>query len=423
MHRRYIPFLFIICAAAALAVSKKSLAQDEELVPYSWRLSQDTDPYYSVSAARGAELNVSATLKSRRIKTPEDKQNAQFERFALSQVFSKNVTGSTGIAFEFRGDGSRNFASVLVNNNTNILQRPYEAILPLNNFRWQKIELYWQDFAENIDPASLRNPLNATNTFFQPTYWIHLGFGRSTTLYPLMPESLQFSARNFVPIYDPPPNKTVRRSPKLKKLKAKLEKQAPINVLLLGDYITALGAKQSYGHYAIKKLADEYGSTVNIINASLDGHSVRSGKIALPWSTAQMPKPDLVSLYYGAEDLPAFNRQGQLDFSAFASHFQALITQLDNTLPTPAELVLLNGIPKLSPFNKNLTTGETEQLVPGIRQVAQQTDALFCDTMSMYLVMEPDQRLPLYSDTEIPSPAGNRNLGELMYQCIKNSIN
>jgi lysophospholipase L1-like esterase len=169
-------------------------------------------------------------------------------------------------------------------------------------------------------------------------------------------------------------------------------------------------------------ITKQFGSKVNVVNCGIGGHTVRGGCIVLPRSLRTMPKPDLVCLLYGANDCKAVTPQSCFGPKAFQSQIEKLINEVRAGTGGKADILLINGVPRLEKKGRLKSSGAVEKIVDGVKAAAAAKDTAYLDTFNVYLKLDPQKRIKYYRDTIHQQDAGQRFIGDLMFKEISNKL-
>jgi lysophospholipase L1-like esterase len=319
------------------------------------------------------------------------------------------------ISFEFKGDGSHYYGSVFLSDDKTLLAS-HEAQFPLDSTNWTSITIPFRDFVQNNRGTSFQ--LDAASQYINPADigFIGFGIGRQSTRY--FPPSCTFSIRNVQLVESVPDLTPPSYSQGLSKTIAKLEAGEPLKILLLGDSITESGGANSYAAYCANQLLSTYGSQIDVQNQGIGGHTVRGGSIVLPRIKRAVPDPDLVCIFYGANDAPFVNEASGFDQSVFELHLHHLIDKVREGTGGDADILLINGVPRLT-SDRSASAGIVEQISDGFAVVATNRNAAFLDTMTNYLAMSTNEWHTYYNDTVHQGAAGLEHIGNLMYNLIE----
>ncbi len=324
---------------------------------------------------------------------------------------------SAGITFEYKGDGSTQYASVMVGQDDHLFNA-YEAIFPLNGAAWQTMTLCWKDFVKNDLPWGTPPPkLSLNEVSPTPAKLKFIGFGRGVCFFKFYTQKFSFAIRNIRVMLPPPAAPMPSFSQGLTRTKSLLQQHKPLNILLLGDSITDFGGDKSYGYHCARLIEQKWPVKCTVINAGIAGHSVRAGTIVLPRSMGMMPHPDLVCIMYGANDCKAMGGKSGFGQDVFARNLEDLIDQVRRQTGGQSDIVLLSGVPRLDKPGGN-TTGVIEKIVGAYAKVAEKKQTAFCNTFPAYLALPPDKKKTYYRDTVHQTQPGLEFLGQLLFQTI-----
>ena len=358
-------------------------------------------------------LQVSATP----LKTPQSGAGATaYARLPIRPV----PRNSVGFSFEFKGDGTPQYASVFVGENA-ALFNAYEAIFPLETNVWQTMTLRWTDFVKNDPPWETgQTRFSETNVVPAPGAIRYIGFGQGGCFSKFYTSTFNFEIRNLRMLDGPPQERVPAFSPGLTRTRNLIENGKPLKILLLGDSITDFGGDTNYGYQCGQLLKQRWHVDARVCNAGIGGHSVRAGTIVLPRSLRAMPDPDLVCILFGANDCKAVNDQAGYNEAVFARNLEILIDQVRRGTKGTADIMLISGVPRL---DKNMqSAGTIEKIVGACKRVASERQTAFCDTFPIYLALPEAEKKKVYKDTIHQTPQGQVFLGELLFRTIEDDL-
>ena len=329
---------------------------------------------------------------------------------------------AAGISFEVRGDGSKTDASIMLGYaDTQDVALAFEAIFPLDSTGWTKKMLRWDDFVQNYLAWDPRCTLDHSTTYMDPAQVGIIGFGLGNYLNHHYPAHASFQLRNINLVGAIPEREPSPFSEGWSQTKAVLSERRELRILLIGDSITEMGGSQSFGHYLGRKIKEAWGSDCEIANCGIGGHSVRGGTIILPRSLRKMPAPELVFVLFGANDVKALGLKPGFNEQTFRMQIEALIDKVRSGTRGMADICLLSGVPRLLP-DSVASAGTIEQIVNGVREAATNKKTAFVDTFEAYLHLAPAQKETCYMDTVHLNPAGQKLLGDLIFDRLRSEI-
>jgi lysophospholipase L1-like esterase len=334
--------------------------------------------------------------------------------------FSLPIDAATdGISFEVRGDGSDAYASVLLAyGETDDVALGYEAIFPLASKDWKKVILRWNSFVQNYLPWEPRSIQDNSTTFLDPKKVGRIGFGLGHYFHNHYPRHVTFQIRNISPADRMAAGERTTFSVGWSHLKTLLGRKHKLNLMLIGDSITQLGSDESYGHHLGLKIQEKWGNEFAVANCGVGGHSVRGGTIVLPRSLRTMPHPDLVFVFFGANDGKALGLKKEFGQHDFRMKLERLIDAIRTETQGIPDICLLSGVPRLLP-DSAATSGTLEKIVDGVKEAALEKKTAFVDTFHSYLRLSPEERALYYRDTVHPKPEGQVFLGTLIFDTLR----
>jgi len=331
---------------------------------------------------------------------------------------------SAGISFEYKGNGTPFFGSVMVSKGDNLFLG-YEAYFPLDSTEWRTMTVPWADLINNAMPWDKQARLSMNDFAFSPGDIKSIGFGRSNCNHKFYTPTFAFSVRNIHLVPPLPAKPALTYSKGLSHVSGLIQQKKPLNILLLGDSITDFGRDKSYGWHCAQLLQKKWGlPPCRVANTGIAGHSVRYGSIILPRSMRAMPQPDLVCILYGANDCKAatgeFNQSGFTE-AVFAKNLSDMIDRVRLATNGKADIVLLSGVPRLDKKGGN-TTGAVEKIAGAFKTVAAEKNVILCDTFPVFLALPPAQKNAYYMDTIHQTQPGLAAMGEVLFKTINASM-
>ena len=328
-----------------------------------------------------------------------------------------------GISFEYRGDGSSNFASVILGTGSSDMTYGYETIFPLDSTDWKKMTLGWDSFIPSYLPWDKRIAQDNSDFTLDPSRIASINFGWGQYFIKFYPTHATFQIRNvqLVDLVDKPqPPATFSKD--WTHTVSLLGQNVPIKILLLGDSITDFGGDRSYGYFLGQKIKAAYGNDCVVANCGIGGHTARGGLIILPRSLRTMSNPDLVCILFGGNDVKAVGVKPGFDQESVKVELEKMIDEVRIATGGTTDICVINGIiPRQN--NSPNSTGEIEKIAPGIQEAATDKKTAFVDSLSSYLQLTPDDQKKYYKDTIHQQPAGLEFLGGLVFDQLQSAKN
>jgi lysophospholipase L1-like esterase len=329
-----------------------------------------------------------------------------------------------GISFEYCGDGSSNYASVVLGNIAWDPSYGYEALFPLDSTAWKKITLGWNSFVQSYLPWDTKAAKDNGGPALDPSAVAFLSFGWGQYFNRYLPTHASFQVRN-VQLVDhvdqPAPPATF--SPGWSHTLSLLGSGKPIKILLLGDSITDFGGDHSYGYFLGQKIKATWGNDCTVANCGIGGHTVRGGLIILPRSLRTMPDPDLVFILFGGNDTKAVGLKPGFDQEVFKTELEQMIDRVRIATGGQADICLLSGVARLAHPAAGPSTGVIEKVAPGIQEAAAERKTAYVDSLASYLQLTPDQQKQYYRDTIHQQPAGHEYIAGLIFTQLQSAKN
>jgi len=325
---------------------------------------------------------------------------------------------ANGISFEIKGNGSKNYASVFLGY-MKYITNGYGAAFPLDSKQWKKVSIRFDDFVQNDKPWGVRGKMNINTLKLDPAKVNYLAFGRGNHFHKFYPKTCSFEIRDIKLEKNISKKEVKQFSKGLTRTNSLLKNNKPLNILLLGDSITDHGKDKSFAYYCGKMLTKKYGSKIKVANCGIGGHSVRGGTIVLPRSIRTMPNPDLVCIFYGANDCKAANGESGFNAKTFQLQIEKLIDGVRIATDGKADILVINGVPRLDK-KRTQSLKIVENIADGSKAAASAKQAAFLDTLSVFAEMSQDEWNKYYKDTIHQNASGLEFIGKLMYNKIIN---
>ena len=379
----------------------------------------DTGKDWSQAIKSSPELCVSVQKDSNGEVVKIEGQQIKADALSSASILWKPEAGAEGISFEVKGDGSQYDASVFLGSIGNT--SAYEASFPLASTEWHTVTLRWEDVVQRWYH---RKEQSIADMHINPSSISTLSFGIGSSMHKFFPASYSLEVRNIQSLKSAPPIPEIPFSKGLSRMIAKIKSRQPLKILLLGDSITDFGKDRSYGYFCAELIKKNYGVESQVTNAGIAGHTVPCGTIVLPRSLRAMPDPDLVCVMFGANDCKVNDTPGyDLTPAVFSRHLSDLIKRVRQGTKGNADILLLNGVPRLD-AQQIQTTGVVETIAGGAKLAAEQNQTGFVDTLAGYLAMQPETRKELYNpkDTIHQGSKGLEFIGGQVFEVIKKEM-
>lgn len=420
----YLPFLLLqatICAGvegAAVFESFEQWSKGSPQVPQGWKvvgLSQ---------GGKSLRMEISPSKAPRNGKGSLRVVSKNPKRFQVPGYVVRDIASSlawkqcAGLSFWVKGDGSKYYGSVVLGTGkVQPMLNGYEALFPLSDTKWQKVTLRWSDFVQNALPWSKTKGtrITAETLRLDPTKVTQIGFGHGRyffdydTTYSM--EIDEIALEKSLPERKVPAKFSVG----LTRTKALLKAGKPIKILALGDSITWRGKRKSYAFYLGEKLKAKFGSQVSNRNRGIAGYSARGGAISLPRDIRAMPDPDLVFIFFGANDCKA-TKLG-LDASTFAAHLADLVDRVRIATGGKADIMILSGVPR-----GQKATEPVGKIVKGAAEAARQRQTAFYDSYPVFMSLPKAEHKKCCPDGLHFSDAGQKKMAGLVFAKISELV-
>jgi lysophospholipase L1-like esterase len=327
---------------------------------------------------------------------------------------SKDWNKYAGISFWVKGDGSRYYASIVLGTGkVGPMNNGYEALIPLSETKWHKVTLRWEDFVQNAPPWTRNKSTRITKQTLRldPTKVTQIGFGHGRYFFDYdatySMEIDEVRLEKSLPKRKLPERFSVGLSRTARLLKA----GKPLKILALGDSIIWRGKRKSYAFHLGTKLKAKFKSEVSNCNRGIAGYTARGGAISLPRDIRAMPDPDLVLIFFGANDCKAAGLG--VDPETFAAHLADLVDRIRIATGGKADVMILSGVPR------GQRKGEpVSKIVKGAAMAAKQKQTAFYDSYPVFKSMPAKEHKKCCPDGLHFSATGQKKMAELVFARI-----
>ena len=196
----------------------------------------------------------------------------------------------------------------------------------------------------------------------------------------------------------------------LSRTKELLASGKPLKIMALGDSITRVAGNKTYAHLMIPKIKERFGADVTVTNQGIGGFTVRGGAIILPRALMATPDPDLVLIYFGANDIRLVK-----DPAVFAAQIGDLVDRIRIGTKGKADVLVLSGTPR----GEGLDVGK---IVAGTAQAAEAKQTGFCDTYPVFKALSIEEFKVCVPDGTHLGPAGQAKMAQLVFDRISQLV-
>jgi lysophospholipase L1-like esterase len=333
---------------------------------------------------------------------------------AYAEVIVKNVPNHVkAIRFEAKGSPSNDGKLMSVFLSESKAYNGFEAAFFARSDQWDEITIPLRDFSQNFTNHS---PDQFQAYIHSPERIRRVSFGRGRYYHRHQLSAWEISIRNVHFVSDIEVTPTPREYSKaLSRTTSLIQSGEPLKILMLGDSITDSGRDTTYAFHAGKKLEEKFGVKCTIHNAGIGGHTIRAGRTVFPRSIKEMEDPDLVTIFYGANDCHALLKG--MTPSDHQDYLESLIDTVRRATDGKADIMLFTGLARLTK-ERTESAKKVEPLVSAIKATAISRETALCDTLPVVMGLSHEERMEIYNDTIHPTKEGHVVLGGLMYEAI-----
>ncbi|MDB5308455.1 MAG: hypothetical protein JWO38_2657 [Gemmataceae bacterium] len=384
----------------------------------------------AIVLARPPESAVIAAMDEITFASPKEKGKAElvegkvgkavrfaFEKDARGTFFTSPIHGTpawdqaAGFSFWVKGNGIDQFAGLeLIHDNDYAVR--YDLCFPVKGTAWTKVTVAWGDLipvlpgpkAKPLGPGG--NPPSKVSGVWIGKWWYWGDYPAGTFTI----DEIRLEQK-----IDRDPNDTEPVGPPLGRVREKLKAGKPITVVTMGDSLT------DTRHWANRKVvwpalfADavktKYKSAVTVHNPAIGGTQLRQNLVLIPRWLDKMPEPDLVTVFFGANDWEAGMRGEE-----FTAACEAAVDRIRRATKGKADVLLLTTNPTAEKWETMAELGAA------CRAAAKSRGTGLADTEKAFHNAGKDDRNKLYVDDRVHlSPAGHAVVAETVLKAIEDS--
>ena len=233
-----------------------------------------------------------------------------FEDGYNKMVQVSNAKGSSdwdkaaGVSFWVKGDGSDNWGAVSFFHGDDDPPMAYFATFPLDNSEWHKVTLTWDELTPFIPKPDMR-PIDPASK--APSKLGRISFGKLWFFRKYPAHSYAIDDMSLELHIERDPSDYTPKGNPLARVQALLKAGKPLTLVTMGDSLTdfkhAANRPINWPTLTIEAMKKIGGSEVKLVNVGVGGNQLVHGLINMPSWIRATPKPDLVSILYGYNDL------------------------------------------------------------------------------------------------------------------------
>jgi acyl-CoA thioesterase I len=298
---------------------------------------------------------------------------------------------AAGISFWVKGDGSPHLGALEFIWNEDYAQR-YAISFRIDSTEWTKVVVPWRDFlAESSAPAAV--PLDPA-TDHKPSQLSLAWFGKWWFWRPQVAHSYAIDDLRLEPSI---PTDTADLRPKgepLARVRAKAAAGKPITVVAMGDSLTDTkhwtNQKTNWPLFLGEVLKRDAKCDLTLVNHALGGTELRGNILRIPVWVESTPKPDLVTIMFGAND-EAANATGD----SFRLTMVDAIRRVRRATGGEADVLVMATAPKADDAHAH------QALAEACRAAAKAENAGLCDVAAAFAALPDDQRNAAFADDKV----------------------
>lgn len=308
---------------------------------------------------------------------------------------------AAGFSFWVKGDGSRRFGGLQFIWNDDYAAR-YDYMFPIDSTEWRQIKVAWSDLtpvlpgAPALDPKGSHPPSKLSDLWFGK-WWYWRDYGAHGYAIDDLRLEASIEARPEPPASAP-------------RVLAKLKAGKPVTIVTMGDSLT------DYNHWAnkpvnwptllVEKIKAKYKSEVRIVNPAIGGTQLRQGLVLMPRWLAEAPEPDLVTVFYGGNDLDS-----GMKGPAFKDSCRWAVDRVRRATNGKSDVILMTTAPALERWS-------TPELTDAVRAVAAERKTGLVDIEKIFHAAP--QREPLFCRDKVHlGPVGHEAVAAAVLAAIE----
>lgn len=241
-----------------------------------------------------------------------------------------------GFSFWVKGDGSSSFGGIEMIDKSDYGLR-YGYCFPIESTAWRKIVVPWRDLT-----PELAGPLVDAKGGYAPSGFGNLWFGKwfYWRVYP----AHSFTVDQVVLEKKIDADPVVKFEPGLARLRAKLRSKQSITIVTMGDSLSDqrhwANRTNVWSEMLAKDLEARYGGKVTLINPAIGGTTLSQNIILIPRWIKESPQPDLVTIFFGANDWDT-----QVRGPRYAEYLRLAVDRVRRETGGSADIILMTTAP------------------------------------------------------------------------------
>jgi lysophospholipase L1-like esterase len=406
----------------------KSIAAGKGHMPMRWIAFSVAIAFATLAVAGTDEPGMIATMDVPRFQPPKEKGWAEvvdgyhgkairfhFDKNCASTFFTSNIHGTpewdraAGFSFWVKGDGASGLGGIEFIYDEDYAVR-YDLAFPVKGKEWTKVTVAWQDLIPVL-PGSRAKPLgNPGGNLASKLSGLWLGKWWYWGDYPAL--TFDIDEIRLEPVIERERRTFTPKGPPLGRVLDKLRAGKPVTIVTMGDSLTDrrhwANREVCWADLLKDRLQEKYGVPVSIVNPAIGGTQLRQNLVLIPRWLEEVPKPTLVTIFFGGNDWDAGMRGEEFRRSCVDA-----VDRVRRATKGEADVLILTTNPSA------LRWQETKELAEACRTAAADRNSGLADTEKAFHSAGKDNRDRLFVHDRVHlSRAGH----EIVAQTVQNAI-
>jgi lysophospholipase L1-like esterase len=331
--------------------------------------------------------------------------------------FTSNLRGkaewdrAAGFSFWVKGDGTTQLGGLEFIFDDDYSVR-YDLAFPIKGAEWAKVTVAWNDLVPVL-PGPKAKPLGGPGGN-PPSKLSSLWFGKWWYWGDYPAQTFAVDEIRLEPAITRDDHDHRPAGPPLARVRAKLQSGRPVTVVTMGDSLTDTrhwaNREVAWPSLLKDRLRAKYTSSITIINPAIGGTQLRQNLVLIPRWADRTPAPDLVTVFFGANDWDSGMRGPEFERAC-----DDAIDRIRRATGGKADVLLLTTNPTADRWET------MAELAAACRAAAQGRNAGLADTESAFHRAGKDDRAKLYVHDRVHlSRAGHETVAKTVFQAIEN---
>jgi lysophospholipase L1-like esterase len=296
---------------------------------------------------------------------------------------------AAGFSFWVKGDGSKRFGGLQFIWNEDYGAR-YDFMFPIDGTEWKKIVVAWRDLVPALPGAKFLDPKGGA----APSKFSSLWFGKWWYWRDYGAHSYAIDEMRLETSIDLDSNPHAPAGAPLERLLSKLKAGKPVTIVTMGDSLTDTrhwaNRQVHWPALLARSIKEKFKSEVSVVNPAIGGTQLRQNLVLLPRWLAEAPEPDLVTVFFGANDWESGMRG-----EAFRESAREAIDRIRRATRGKADVLFLTTCPGLEKWT---TMGE---LAEAVRAAAGERKAGLADVEKAFHAVPAEGREKLFCGDKV----------------------